>query len=133
MNFKPSTEFTITAKLAFATGKPQNSVGAATPYAQIQADGQVIEQWARSETYSDTDRTELSIPLDLRIAWDWYEPRSKVSSELYLAVENALTNLYSPKSNKAIDPYTGGELSRSGNADFNIGFPLISFGFKWSY
>lgn len=132
LNIKPSAGFTITAHVAFATGKPMKSVGAVYPGYLL--DGTtVIEQWKRAEYYSDSGRTEPSIPIDLRLAWNWYDRDSRVATEFYIAAENILVNLYSPKSRPMIDPYTGQELSGSGNADFNLGFPMISFGFKWSY
>ena len=60
-------------------------------------------------------------------------PGTKIRWEYYFGVENVFANLYTPKTNKSFDPFTGEELSGSGQADFTIGFPIPSFGFKLSY
>ena len=48
----------------------------------------------------------------------------------YIATQDILTNLYAPKTNDGFDSYTG--KSYTGQADFGIGFPLPSFGFRLS-
>lgn len=132
-NFKPWSGVVFTVKGSLASGTPRDKVGEAEPYAAIMDDGTVIERWRRDAEYSDVLRTDLSCPVDVKLAFSGYYPRSKVRWEYYIGVENVFAALYSPKTNKAIDEFTGDELSGSGEAEFTAGVPIPSFGFKLSY
>ncbi len=132
-NFRPWNAVTFSLKASLASGAPRKEVGDAEPYAAVMSDGTVIERWRRTSAYSDTLRNDLSCPVDIKVSLSNYYRRSKVRWEYYIGVENVFANLYTPKTNKAIDEFTGEELSGSGEAEFTAGVPVPSFGFKISY
>ena len=132
-NFKPWNAVTFSIKASLASGAPRKEIGEPEPYAAIMDDGTVIERWRRSSVYSDSLRNDLSCPVDIKVSFSNYYRKSKVRWEYYIGLENVFANLYSPKTNKAIDEFTGEELSSSGEAEFTAGIPIPSFGFKISY
>jgi hypothetical protein len=137
LDWKPTAGFTATFTGTIASGAPKQSVGPIVAYASSYTDSsgktQTIERYARTSAYSDELRNDLSCPVDIKLSWSGFYPRTKIRWECYFGVENIFANLYSPKTNKAFDPFTGQELSGSGQADFSIGFPIPSFGYKLSY
>jgi hypothetical protein len=133
INIKPVDHFNIAARLGFASGTPRKEAGVITPYPVQLPDGSIIEKWKRSEVYSDTARTGFSIPLDLKFSFYDFSRSGKTRSEIYVAIENLLSLVYTPKSNTTFNSYTGKENEGSDNADYELPIPLISFGFKWSY
>lgn len=96
-------------------------------------DGQLVERWKRTSVYSDSLRNDLSCPVDLKISISDYYPDSKVRWEYYFGVENVFASFYTPKTTKALDGFTGQEMTGSGEAEFTIGAPIPSFGYKLSY
>ncbi|MDR1626978.1 MAG: hypothetical protein LBT33_10615 [Spirochaetia bacterium] len=130
--FKPLTNFTIAARLGFASGAPKREVGEISSYPVLLGDGSVIEKWQRAEQYSDTSRTGFSLPFDLKFSLMGFDKKGKTKSEIYFAIENILALLYTPKSNKQFNHYTGKEEEGSDEA-YELPIPMPSFGFKWSY
>ncbi len=133
LNWKPLEGWTFTAKAAVASGAPKKKVGDIYVYPARLEDGTWVERYGRTEVYDPSGRTQLSCPVDLRIAYQTYKKGSKLRREFYVGAEDVFTNLYSPKGNKDFDPFTGKELEGSSQADFGIGMPIISFGYKISY
>lgn len=138
LDWKPKPGFTATLIGSLATGAPKQKVGEIVSYPSVYTDPatgktQIIERFSRSSSYDDDLRNDLSCPVDLKLTWADYYPGTKVRWEYYIGVENVFANLYSPRTNNAFDPFTGKELSGSGQADFTIGFPIPSFGYKLSY
>ncbi len=133
LNWKPVNGLTFTAKTSVASGTPKAKAGAIEMYAAIGPDGTVIEQYRREETYDDDLRTDLSCPVDLRVSFSNYYRNSKVRWEYYVGAEDVFVNLYSPKTNSSFDSFTGEEQPDGDNADFGIGIPQISIGYKLSY
>ncbi len=132
-NFKPLTFLTISLKGSLATGAPKNEIGVPEVFAAQLPDGTYIERWSRSSTYSDELRNDLSCPVDIKIVISYFFPGTRIKFENYFGVENVFASLYTPKTNKAIDGFTGKELSGSGEAEFTIGTPIPSFGIRLSY
>ena len=132
LNWKPSPGFTITVTSSIATGTPEERVGAIEMVPSLYK-GQVIEQYRRSTFYSDTLRTQISCPVNLRISYSNYYSNSKIRWEYYVGVEDLFVNLYKPTTNPGFDPYTGEEIKDSDSADFNIGIPILSIGYKVNY
>ena len=95
--------------------------------------GEVIERYRRSSFYSDTLRTEISCPVNLRLSWSNYYRDSKVRWEYYVGIEDIFVNLYRPRTHPSFDPYTGKEVKDSDSADFNFGSPVLSLGYKINY
>ena len=67
-----------------------------------------------------------------RFAVSGYYRQSKLRWEYYVGAEDIFVNLYKPKTNTEMDPFTGDEIANSDNADFNIGMPMVSVGYKLS-
>jgi len=138
LNFFPHREWTITVSGTFATGAPKSKAGPIDRQAAFfdrDGDGspdEILERYSRQEEYSPNERTDFSIPIDIRIAQHWYSRGKKLRQEWYIGVEDILVNLYHPKSNTTFDSFTGEE-RQDASADFNIGIPIISTGYKVSY
>ncbi len=130
-NYHPTPRWTFTLKGSLASGTPRDKVGKVDVYAAY-FNEDVIERYTRTSEYSDTLRNGVSAPIDFRIAYNWFPQQSKMEREVYLGVQDALVNLYTPKTNSTFDEITGEERTDT-SADFTIGIPIISFGFKMSY
>jgi len=133
LNIKPVTGMVITVKASLATGSPRTRDGVIGFYPATLDDGTVVERYTRTEIYDDSLRTDISMPIDIRFGYSNYFRNSRARWEFYVGAEDILVNLYSPKGNSDFDPFTGEEIADSDEADFNIGMPLISTGFKISY
>jgi hypothetical protein len=130
---KPVNHFTISTRLGFASGVPKKDVGQITGYPVQLQDGSIIEKWKRAEHYSDTSRTGFSLPFDVKFSFMTFDKKGKVKTEIYFAIENLLSLVYTPKGNTEFNSYTGKEEQGSDNASYELPIPMPSFGFKWSY
>ncbi|AFG38374.1 TonB-dependent receptor plug domain-containing protein [Spirochaeta africana] len=136
--WRPTPGISVNSRFSYASGEPRRRPGEVIRYpavlpGQNGGDDVVLERYARSDSYSDSLRTDFSIPLDLRISFSNYYTNSRVQWEYYMAVENLLVLLYSPKTNTQFDPFSGEDIAGSDEADFSIGMPIPSFGFRVSY
>jgi hypothetical protein len=122
--------WTFTVKGTLASGAPLDDVGNITCYAARMEDGTIIQRYTRSSVYSDSLRTDLSCPVDLRISKTWKTKNDKAECEWYFALQDVFVNLYSPKTYKSYNEYTGKKSDVSQSADFSIGMPIPSLGFK---
>jgi len=128
-HFKPGWTFTTAA--SFASGLPLDRYGEVVIYpAYMTETGEYIERYARESYYSDSLRTGFSIPLDLRISYKHYRKGSKWQQEFYFALEDVLANVYTPAAGTSLDQISGAETPA--NADFSIGIPVPSIGYKLS-
>jgi len=127
--FRPGWTFSIIGQLA--SGAPRKKVGDVTAF-PVEYDGQIIEQYGRTSSYSDTLRNGISAPVDIRIAYAYYPEHSKVQWEWYIAIEDIFTQIYKPETNTSFNSITGHE-DKDTSADFSVGVPLPSFGIKVSY
>lgn len=132
LNWKPVSGFVFTMKASVASGRPMTREGP-VEMVRVTSDGTVMELYRRNSSYDPDLRTELSCPVDFRLSYSDYYPRSKIRWEFYAAVENAFVNLYRPTTNASFDPFTGKEIEGSNSADYNIGIPSPSIGYKISY
>ena len=130
-NWKPVSGMTITMKAALASGTPKEKVGDVTMYPVSLSDGSIMELYSRTSSYSDTLRNGISLPIDLRISQSGYYRGTKIRWEYYFGIENILATVYRASSNTSYDSFSGTE--RSGSADFSIGYPIPSLGYKISY
>jgi hypothetical protein len=139
LNLKPSNSFNIYTRLGLASGRPKSAVGEINRYDVIipdplSSDGyQKIYKYKRDSDYDDGSRTTWSIPLDLKLSWFRFNPRNKVTTEIYLAAENILSLFYVAKANTSFNQYTGKEDTGSDSANYEMPTPMVSFGMKWSY
>lgn len=137
LNFKPSENFNIYVRFGFASGIPKPDTGPVTSYT-VSDDSATVDagttKYRRESFYSDSSRSGGSLPLDIKFSWYFFYPNKKVRTEVYLAVENALSLIYQPKKSTTLNPYTGQEEEGgSDTAYFELPIPMISFGFKWTY
>jgi outer membrane receptor protein involved in Fe transport len=137
LNFKPANSFTITTKMSFATGTPKWDYGKKQMFpASIEnEDGSttLAEMYSRERYYSDSLRTNFSLPLDIKVSWHNYYKNSKVQWECYLAVENVLSPLWAevlPSDNIDHSKWSGEEQAAP-SSTFNI--PVPSIGFRLTY
>lgn len=125
LNVKPQKYFTFTTKLSFATGLPDQVEGETTMFSAIITDEngniQLAERYSTKTYYSDTFRTNIALPLDLKFSWHSYLPNSKYQWECYFALQNALSpllNSLAPDDQKNTESFN---------------FPIPTIGFSLSY
>jgi hypothetical protein len=147
LNVKPVKRFHIATRLGLASGRPTGKAEETiVSYPVIVADDQgnpvideggnplIIEKWRRNSSYSDDERIPWSVPLDIKFSFFTFDARGKVRQEIYLGIENLLSLVYTPRSsNTSFNSYTGRVEQGSDTASYEMPFPMISFGFKWSY
>ncbi|MDR0451208.1 MAG: hypothetical protein LBH26_08070 [Treponema sp.] len=135
LNIKPLRQFNISARLGFVSGVPLSVIdGSPESYSvQILESGQIIEKWKRPSHRDNDNRSTWSLPLDVKFSLYRFNRKGKVSSEIYLAVENVLALVYKAKGNTTFNSYTGEEDLGNDTASYEIPVPIPSFGFKWSY
>ena len=122
--------WTFTVKGTLATGAPKQGIGSVTCYAAQMDDGTVVQRYSRSSYYSDTLRTQISCPIDLRLSYQWKTHNDKASWEFYIAAQDIFVNLYTPKGDKSFNKYTGEPSDTADSVDFSIGMPIPSLGIK---
>ncbi|MBR5095645.1 MAG: TonB-dependent receptor [Treponema sp.] len=122
--------WTFTVKGTLATGAPKKSLGNVSCYAAKMDDGTIIQRYSRSSFYSDTLRTQISCPVDLRISYQWTTHNDKAKWEFYFALQDVFVNFYSPKGDKSFNKYTGEPSDTADSVDFSIGMPIPSLGIK---
>ena len=150
LNLKPSKNFNIYTRLGLASGRPKIVVGEITAYDVELWDEngpvlvpdeknpgkfktQTIKKYKRDTYYSDDSRTTWSVPLDIKFSYLTFNPRNKVQTEMYLAAENILSLFYVAKANTSFNIYTGQEDTGSDSANYELPFPMVSVGIKWSF
>jgi hypothetical protein len=139
LNFKPANSVNIYTRLGLASGRPKPKAGEITRYDvvilndSLTAINQIIYKYIREPEYDDGSRTTWSIPLDLKLSWFRFNPRSKVRTEVYLAAENLLSLFYVAQANTSFNQYTGKEDTGSDSANYEMPIPMVSFGMRWSY
>ncbi len=137
LNIKPYSWMTITTKAGFATGIPRKKYGEKEMFkTEIEnSDGStsIAELYTRRSFYSDTLRTWISLPLDLKISVHNYYKKSRIQWESYIAVEDILSPLIkkiAPENNITTNQYTGKDKTEP-SSDFS--FIMITMGSKISY
>jgi hypothetical protein len=71
--------------------------------------------------------------MDIKFSIFNYKPNGRARQEFYVAIENVLSLVHTPKGNTTFNPYTGEDAKGSMSASYDIPIPIPSFGFKWSY
>ena len=132
-NWRFGRGWTFTVKGTLATGAPKQKIGDTSCYAAVMDDGTIVQRYSRSSVYSDTLRTQISCPVDLRISYQWKTHSDKFKWEFYFALQDIFVNLYSPKGEKSFNSYTGEPSEKAESADFSIGVPIPSLGIKMNF
>jgi hypothetical protein len=137
LNIRPREKFAITTRFGLASGVPLSTVVVGKqPYSVEVLGGsgsQYIQKWKRITARDDNNRVSVSIPLDIKFSIFSYKEGGKARREFYVAVENLLSLVHTPKGNTTFNPYTGEDNQGSMSASYDIPIPIPSFGFKWSY
>ena len=121
----------FTVKATFATGTPDSKKGDIVCYASRLDDGTVIQRYTRTSHYSDTLRTNITCPIDLRIAKQWKSKNEKRSYEFYFALQDL--NFIPQKTEESFNSYTGKSSEIDDQADYSLGIPIPSLGFKMKF
>ena len=132
-NFHPTSHWDIMIKGTFASGTPVREAGDIFCYPVIMEDGTVIQRYSQHSWYSDTLRSQISCPVDFRVAYKFETKGGRLKWEIYGGAQDIFVNLYSPKAGSTFDAYTGETSDVPSSAGFNIGMPLINIGFKLTY
>jgi hypothetical protein len=93
----------------------------------------VIQKYKRQSSYSDDSRTTWSVPLDLKLSYTTFNPKTKVRAEMYLAAENLFSLFYVAQANTTFNTYTGTEDLGSDSANYEMPVPMVSVGIKWNF
>jgi hypothetical protein len=139
LNIKPRERFAITTRFGLASGVPLSTVVTGKqPYSVDVLDENgvstgFIQKWKRVYARDKGSRVSVSIPMDIKFSFFNFKPNGKAHQEFYVAIENVLSLVHTPKGNTTFNPYTGEENTGSMAASYDIPIPVPSFGFKWSY
>jgi len=96
-------------------------------------DSYFIEKYYWPSVRDETNRTTPSLPMDIKFSIFGSNKNGKTRYEVYVAVENVLSLLYTAEGNTSFNQYTGEVDSGSSGARYDIPIPIPSFGFKISY
>jgi hypothetical protein len=107
LNIKPSQSFNLGLRFGFASGTPEDD--------------------------DNNERIGFSWPVDVKLSFFRFNPRGKVSTEMYLAVENLQSLVYDAIWIARVNGYTGEEELNEYTPVYDMPIPMISFGFKWRY
>lgn len=129
-NWKITQGFSMSVMGTLATGEPVKNTKNVTSY-PVNMNGTIIQKYTRSSFYSDTLRSDISCPVDLKLSWKSKANNKKISWEAYFALEDVFVNLYSAEAGTKLNEFTGKETANE--ADFSIGLPIPSIGFKLHY
>jgi hypothetical protein len=138
-NYRPREKFAITTRFGLASGVPLSTVVTGKqPYSVEVLDEygscvSYIQKWKRITARDNGNRVSLSIPMDIKFSIFNFKPNGKARQEFYVAIENVLSLVHTPKGNTTFNPYTGEDNTGSLSASYDIPIPVPSFGFKWSY
>jgi hypothetical protein len=144
MNYKPTSKVNIYTRLGVASGVPLPVFGEIKEYEVLAEDGNgnstIINKYYRDSSYSESSRTPWSFPFDLKFSYFRFNPRNKVKTEFYIAIESLFSLIYRPKPPASLNPYTGktsetagGSIDVNEGVNFDLGIPMPSLGIKWSF
>jgi len=141
-NVKPTEKFTITTRFGVAsgvllpevaTGKQPYLVAVLDKNGNLDPANPVIQKWKQITRRNNDNRVDVSLPLDIKFSFFRFSRHGKAHQEFYIAIENVLSLIHTPKGNTTFNVYTGEEDTGSMSASYDIPIPIPSFGFKWSY
>jgi len=92
-----------------------------------------IEKYYWPSVSDESNRTTPSLPMDIKFSIFGTTKKKSRKYEVYAAVENVLSLLYTSQANTSFNSYTGQVDTGSSSARYEIPIPIPSFGFKISY
>jgi len=97
------------------------------------ADNKFIEMYYWPSVRDENNRSTLTLPMDIKVSILGKTKYKKSRYEVYFAIENVLSLLYTSQGNTTFNSYTGQVDTGSNSAAYEIPIPIPSFGFKISY
>jgi len=92
-----------------------------------------IEKYYWPSVSDESNRTTPSLPMDIKFSIFGTTKKKGRKYEVYTAVENVLSLIYTSQGNTSFNSYTGQVDTGSSSARYDIPIPIPSFGFKMSY
>jgi hypothetical protein len=141
INIKPSPRVNIYTRFGLASGTQLARRTASRPESyplfvhdpNNPANNYFLEKYSWPSVIDESKRTTPMLPMDIKLSISGKNDYRKTRYELYVAVENVLSLVYSSKGeNTSYNPYTGEE-NPSTTASYGIPIPVPSFGFTFSY
>ncbi|MCL2214382.1 MAG: hypothetical protein FWC06_04130 [Treponema sp.] len=140
-NYRPVQNINIYMRFGIASGVPLARRSESGPqiypvlvYDRDNPDNSyLIGQYSWLSVYDESNRTTLSLPMDIKFSYFGSNPSGKTRWEVYLAVENLLAFVYTAQGNTRYNQYTGQVETGNDSANFEIPIPIPSFGFRLSY
>jgi hypothetical protein len=141
LNFKPIPRINIYTRFGFASGAQlRRRIGDGPKsypvylyYGDSHTDNKFIEKYYWNSVWDENNRTTPSLPMDIKFSLFGGSEKGKARYELYVAVENVLSLLYTAQGNETFNQYTGQVDQGSNTAYYDLPVPIPSFGFKISY
>jgi len=136
-NVKPAPRFNIYTRFGFASGAqiPKRVGNGPISYPVYVSDGYFIEKYEWPVVQDEKNRTTPSIPMDFKFSIFGKNEKGmgKARYEMYFAIENVLSLLYTPQGNTRFNQNTGEIDNGSDTASYEIPIPIPSVGFKYTY
>jgi len=135
LDIKPTNFLTITPKFTFATGTPKSDFGTIRPSTVpqiVSINGDPLTVFTSSRVYNDDLRNNFEFPFDLKVAFHFYFPKSKIRFEVYVAGEDLFVFFAEPNISTTVDKYTGEKIKNASIA-YGIQFPIPSIGIKLNF
>jgi len=141
LNIKPTSRINIYTRFGVASGVLllRRIGGGPVSYPVLvydpgnPASSYFIEKYSWAAEQDESSRTTPSLPMDIKISIFSKRNAKKTRYELYFALENVLSLLYSAQGNTSFNAYTGEIDEGNTTARYEIPIPIPSFGFKFSY
>jgi hypothetical protein len=140
INIKPSPRVNLYTRFGLASGTQLSRRTTSHPESypvlvydpKNPANSYFLEKYNWPSVSDENNRTTPMLPMDIKLSFYGKNDHRKTRYELYVAVENVLSLVYSPKGNTSYNQYTGEENPES-SASYGIPIPIPSFGFTYSY
>jgi hypothetical protein len=142
VNVKPAPEFNIYTRFGLASGTqiPRRTAGGPTPYPVLMYDNsgasgglKLVQRYYWPSVTDENNRTTPTLTMDLKFSYFGKNRSGKTRYEIYLAIENVLSLVYTEQGNTSFNSYTGVVDTGSNSASYGLPIPIPSFGFKLSY
>jgi hypothetical protein len=140
LNVKPSPRVNLYTRFGLASGTQLSRRVASGPVSypvfvydpDDPANNHFLEKYTWPSVADENNRTTPTLAMDIKFSISGKNDYRKTRYELYVAVENVLSLVYSAKGNTSYNSYTGEE-NPSTSASYGIPIPVPSFGFTYSY
>ncbi|MDR0456256.1 MAG: TonB-dependent receptor plug domain-containing protein [Treponema sp.] len=141
LNVKPTPRINIYTRFGLASGAQLSKRIGDKPISypvyvypdDPSEDGYFTERYYWPSVRDENNRTTPSLPMDIKFSVFGKNNKGRARYELYFAVENVLSLLYTSEGNTSFNPNTGKVDNGGNSASYEIPIPIPSFGIKYSY